>query len=78
MTESAIKILQKNDRGFFLFVEGARIDMAHHNTEARKSLEDTEEFAKAVQVARQMLPEDDTLIVVTSDHSHTMTIGGYP
>lgn len=78
MTEAALKVLKKNNKGFFLFVEGARIDMAHHDTRARKSLEDTEEFAKAVQVAREMFSEDDTLIVVTSDHSHTMTINGYP
>lgn len=78
MTEAALKILKKNDNGFFLFVEGARIDMAHHDTRARKSLEDTEEMAKAVQVAREMFSEEDTLIVVTSDHSHTMTINGYP
>ncbi|XP_065368412.1 membrane-bound alkaline phosphatase [Calliphora vicina] len=78
MTEAALKVLKKNDKGFFLFVEGARIDMAHHDTRARKSLEDTEEFAKSVRVAREMFSEDDTLIVVTSDHSHTMTINGYP
>ncbi|XP_013108751.1 membrane-bound alkaline phosphatase [Stomoxys calcitrans] len=78
MTEAALKVLKKNDKGFFLFVEGARIDMAHHDTRARKSLEDTEEMAKAVAVAREMFSEEDTLIVVTSDHSHTMTINGYP
>uniref|UniRef100_A0A1L8EG40 Alkaline phosphatase n=1 Tax=Haematobia irritans TaxID=7368 RepID=A0A1L8EG40_HAEIR len=78
MTEAALKVLKKNDKGFFLFVEGARIDMAHHDTRARKSLEDTEELAKAVAVAREMFSEEDTLIVVTSDHSHTMTINGYP
>lgn len=78
MTVSAIKMLQKEENGFFLFVEGARIDMAHHETWARKSLEDTQEFANAVQAARDMTSEEDTLIVVTSDHSHTMTINGYP
>lgn len=78
MTEVAIKMLQKSENGFFLFVEGARIDMAHHDTKARKSLEDTEEFAKALQRARDMTSEEDTLIVVTSDHAHTLTINGYP
>ncbi|XP_037950626.1 membrane-bound alkaline phosphatase-like [Teleopsis dalmanni] len=78
MTEAAIKVLQKNNKGFFLFVEGARIDMAHHDTRARKSLEDTVEFAEAIKKAREMTSTDDTLIVVTSDHSHTMTINGYP
>ncbi|XP_050322569.1 membrane-bound alkaline phosphatase [Bactrocera neohumeralis] len=78
MTEAAIKVLQKNQNGYFLFVEGARIDMAHHDTRARKSLEDTVEFSRAIERSRAMTSEEDTLIVVTSDHSHTMTINGYP
>ncbi|XP_067634281.1 membrane-bound alkaline phosphatase [Eurosta solidaginis] len=78
MTEVAIKMLSKNKNGYFLFVEGARIDMAHHDTRARKALEDTVEFSQAIARARSMTSEDDTLIVVTSDHSHTMTVNGYP
>ncbi|XP_055912162.1 membrane-bound alkaline phosphatase-like [Eupeodes corollae] len=78
MTEAAIKVLKKNKKGYFLFVEGARIDMAHHENWARKALEDTKEFANAVELARNITSEKDTLIVVTSDHSHTMTINGYP
>lgn len=35
MTAEAIKVLQKNEKGYFLFVEGARIDMAHHETWVR-------------------------------------------
>ncbi|XP_052842909.1 LOW QUALITY PROTEIN: membrane-bound alkaline phosphatase [Drosophila gunungcola] len=78
LTEAAIKVLSRNQEGFFLFVEGARIDMAHHDTYARRSLEDTAEFARAVQKAREMTAEDDTLIVVTADHAHVMSINGYP
>ncbi|XP_064546158.1 alkaline phosphatase [Drosophila montana] len=78
MTEAAIKVLSRSEQGYFLFVEGARIDMAHHTTKAQKALEDTEEFARAVELARSLTSEEDTLIVVTSDHSHTMTINGYP
>ncbi|XP_017012470.2 alkaline phosphatase [Drosophila takahashii] len=78
MTEAAIKLLSKNKEGYFLFVESGRIDMAHHATKARKALEDTQEFAAAVEMARKMTNEEDTLIVVTSDHSHTMSINGYP
>ncbi|XP_017070655.1 alkaline phosphatase [Drosophila eugracilis] len=78
MTEAAINLLSKNDEGYFLFVESGRIDMAHHATKAKKALEDTQEFAAAVELARKMTNEEDTLIVVTSDHSHTMSINGYP
>lgn len=78
LTEAAITVLSRNDKGFFLFVEGARIDMAHHDTFAKRSLEDTAEFARAVQKARELTSEDDTLIVVTADHAHVMSINGYP
>lgn len=78
MTEAAIKLLSRNEEGYFLFVESGRIDMAHHATKARKALEDTQEFADAIELARKLTSEEDTLIVVTSDHSHTMTINGYP
>lgn len=78
MTRAAIELLSRSEKGYFLFVEGAKIDMAHHDTRARRSLEDTVEFAHAVEVARGMTSEEDTLIVATADHSHTMTINGYP
>lgn len=78
MTEAAIKMLEKSPQGYFLFVEGARIDMAHHEAQARKAFEETSEFSKAVQKAVDITNEEDTLIVVTSDHAHTMSISGYP
>lgn len=78
MTEAAIKVLNKGENGFFLFVEGGRIDHAHHGTLAKKSLDETSEFSKAIQKAVDLLGTEDTLIVVTSDHSHTLTISGYP
>lgn len=74
MTEAAIKILSKNPNGFFLFVEGGKIDHAHHSTETRKALDETVEFAEAVRIATELTDTKDTLIVTTSDHSHTMTI----
>lgn len=78
MTETAIKILQKEDKGFFLFVEGGKIDIAHHENKARLALEETLEFDKAIQIAAKLTNENDTLIVVTADHAHTMSINGYP
>ncbi|XP_017487431.1 PREDICTED: membrane-bound alkaline phosphatase [Rhagoletis zephyria] len=78
MTQAAIELLSQSEEGYFLFVEGARIDMAHHVTRAHLSLEETAEFARAVELARNLTSEEDTLIVVTADHSHTMTINGYP
>lgn len=77
MTETAIRVLQQDNRGFFLFVEGGRIDMAHHDTLPHKALNETVEFSKAIQKAVDITNEEDTLIVVTSDHAHTMSFSGY-
>lgn len=77
MVEKAIDILAKDENGFFLFVEGGRIDLAHHGAYSRIALDETTEFSKALKVAREKLSDDDTLIVVTADHSHTMSYSGY-
>nr|XP_022916369.1 alkaline phosphatase-like [Onthophagus taurus] len=79
MTEAAIKVLSKkrNQQGFFLFVEGGRIDHAHHDSLAKKALDETVEFSKAIDKALEMTDEKETLIVVTSDHAHVMTVSGY-
>ncbi|CAG9804104.1 unnamed protein product [Chironomus riparius] len=77
MTLAAIEILKKNDKGFVLFVEGGKIDLAHHDNMAHLALDETAEFDKAIQSAVKITDEKDTLIVVTADHSHTMTLSGY-
>lgn len=76
MTATAIKFLQKEENGFFLFVEAGMIDNAHHINLAHKALEDTNELSRAVEVAKTLTNEEDTLIVVTSDHSHVMSYSG--
>lgn len=78
MMSVALKMLMKEENGFFLLVEGGRIDLAHHSNYARRSLEETREFSFAIDKARSMTDESDTLIVVTADHSHPFTHNGYP
>ncbi|MCU4676147.1 alkaline phosphatase [Catenovulum sp. 2E275] len=78
MTAKAIDILDNNDNGFFLTVESGRIDHAHHAGNAYNALNDTVELAKAVQVAIDNTNAEETLIIVTADHSHVFTIAGYP
>lgn len=63
--------------GFFLVVEGGRIDHAHHAGNAYRALVDAIAFSEAVAVAVEMTDPSETLIVVTADHSHTLTIAGY-
>jgi alkaline phosphatase len=78
MTGKALDILSLNRKGYFLMVEGGRIDHAHHAGNAFRALTDTIEFARAVKVAMERTDARDTLIIVTADHSHTFTIAGYP
>lgn len=78
MTEKAIRLLQKNRKGFFLMVEAGRIDHGHHAGSAQRALQDAREFSNAVQKALDMIDLKNTLVIVTADHSHTFTIAGYP
>ncbi|XP_039985332.1 alkaline phosphatase-like [Xiphias gladius] len=77
MMEKAIKILSKNPKGFFLFVEGGRIDHGHHGGKAKRALNEAVEFDRAIGRAAELTSEQDTLSVVTADHSHVFAFGGY-
>ena len=78
MTEFALNALDhKNKTGFFLLIEAGRIDHGHHAGNAYRAITDTVELSKAVLIALNMVDLSETLILVTSDHSHTLTISGY-
>ncbi|XP_059054706.1 membrane-bound alkaline phosphatase-like [Achroia grisella] len=77
LTEIAIRSLSRNENGFFLFVESGRIDHGHHDNLVHKALDETIHLHLAVQRATELLSEEDSLIVVTADHSHVMAINGY-
>lgn len=79
MTVKALEMLAKyDDKGYILFVEAARIDHAHHDTLGRMALEETAEMHRMVEALMARVNTEDTLVLVTADHSHTMTVGGYP
>ena len=78
MTRNAIERLRGNPNGFVLLVEGGRIDHAHHLGNAYRALTDTIALSEAVAAANAMTSPDDTLIIVTADHSHTLSFAGYP
>ncbi|TAM12465.1 MAG: alkaline phosphatase [Nevskiaceae bacterium] len=77
MTTKAIDILAKNPNGYFLMVEGGRIDHALHGTNAKRALQDTVAFDDAIQSALDKVDLSNTVIVVTADHDHTMVFNGY-
>ena len=82
MTAKAIDLLAVNPNGFFLMVEGGKIDHALHDSNARYALEETIGFDDAIKTAldkmRKLDPDlRNTLIVVTADHDHTIVMNGY-
>ena len=82
MTVKAMDLLAQNQNGYFLMVEGGRIDHALHATNAKRALVDTIAFDDAVKAALDKAKQTDptlanTLIVVTADHDHTLAINGY-
>ncbi|NXS42732.1 PPBI phosphatase, partial [Balaeniceps rex] len=76
MMEAAITILSRNPNGFYLFVED-KIDHGHHEGAAHKALAEAVEFDRAIERAGALTDEAQTLTVVTADHSHVFSFGGY-
>ena len=69
MTSKAISILSRNPKGFFLMVEGGRIDHAGHERNISKNVADTLAFDEAVKVATDFASlNNETLVIVTADH----------
>ncbi len=83
MTTAAMDALAATKKnGYFLMVEGGRIDQALHPTLGRKALQDAKAFDDAIKaaIAKAKLTDPtlaNTLIVVTADHDHTMVMNGY-
>lgn len=78
MTVAAIDLLAAGDDGYFLMVEGGRIDHGHHDGKPGYALLETQAFARAIEAALAKVDRDETLVLVTADHSHVFTIAGYP
>ncbi len=77
MTAEAIRRLSSFGVGYVLLVEGGRIDHAHHEGRAHEALSETVAFDEAIGRALDMTSREDTLIIATADHSHTLTMSGY-
>ncbi|KAF8374166.1 hypothetical protein PRIPAC_80595, partial [Pristionchus pacificus] len=78
MAVKAIQVMNKqsNSQGYFLMIEGANIDKAQHKNQFHLAIEELNEFDKAIEQVSKMVDED-TLIIVTADHAHALTIPGY-
>jgi alkaline phosphatase len=69
MTETAVRILNKDPDGFFLMVEGGKIDKGCHDNNLQRAIGEVLEFERAVRIVLNWAKNrEDTLIVVTADH----------
>ena len=78
MTATAIDLLEEQENGYFLLVEGGRIDHGHHEGKPGYALLETQAFSRAIEAALEKVDLEDTLVLVIADHSHVFTIAGYP
>ena len=83
MALKALDLLAPNPKGFFLMVEGGKIDHALHDTQAKRALMETIAFDDAIKAVIERMKVLDpglrnTLIVITADHDHTIVMNGYP
>ena len=76
-SQIVFQILEKSERGFFLMVEGGRIDQAHHEGWSQRALNETVALDLAVETALSKINLTETLVIVTADHSHSMMFSGY-
>ncbi len=69
MTEAALEILSKNKNGFFLMIEGGRIDHAEHTNDAASMIADMMEFDESVGAAMSFAKKNGrTAVFITADH----------
>ena len=71
ITESAIDFLTKGkNKGFFLMVEGGKIDWACHSNDAATAFKEVIDMDNAIKVAYEFYEQhpDETLIIITADH----------
>lgn len=77
MTEKALSLLSKDKNGFFLMVEGSKVDYAAHSNDPMGIISEYDAFDKAVAVAMDFAKKDgNTTVIVVPDHGNSgMTLG---
>ena len=77
MTEKALSLLSKDKNGFFLMVEGSKVDYAAHSNDPMVIISEYDAFDKAVAVAMDFAKKDgNTTVIVVPDHGNSgMTVG---
>ena len=70
ITRASINFMSKDlDKGFFLMIEGGKIDWACHSNDAATVIREIQDFDEAIKVAYEFYAQhpDETLIVITAD-----------
>lgn len=77
MTQKAIDMLSKDEDGFFLMVEGSKVDWAAHDNDAKNAIIEFIEFDKACGVALDFAKKNgETVVVILPDHgTGAVTLG---
>jgi len=73
-----LKQLERHEAGYLLVIEAGRIDHGHHDGQAYKALTEAQELHNTLAWVQDNVDITETLLIVTADHSHTMTLLGYP
>lgn len=68
----------RGGKGYYLMIEGGRIDHAHHASNPYRALKEAQIFSATVADVLKSVNLDETLVLVTADHSHVLTMAGYP
>lgn len=72
MSEVAVEILNRGPNGFFVMIEGGRVDHAAHYNDAAAIIQEQLAFDEAVtSMVEWVSQRDDTLLIVTSDHGNS-------
>lgn len=75
--DAAVKVLEQNKNGFFLMLEAGLVDKYSHPLDWSRSVGDTIAFDKVVERAKAYCEKNpDTLLIVTGDHTHSISVAG--
>jgi alkaline phosphatase len=70
MVKKALSLMENNDKGYFLLIEGSLIDWCGHDNDIGCAMNEVDDLAKTVEFLQQYIDErNDTLMVMTADHN---------
>lgn len=79
MTRGALEVVERDEDGFFLMVEGGAVDWMAHANNLPRIVEEQIDFNRAVEAAVEWVETesswDETMVVVTTDHGNGLMLG---